>query len=96
MRELTTFLREREGRPVNIVHQGYATACTVASKGIPSWIVYSSWLQGAHSRVEKTSVMWVLCAMPEGNTGGHGCPKEGHLTQTDGEDFLMPALRLGG
>lgn len=51
--ELTTFLREREGRPVNTVHQGYATACAVAGSGIPSWVVYSSWLPGAHSRVEK-------------------------------------------
>lgn len=84
MRELSTFLREREGRPVTVVHQGYATACAVAGKGIPSWIVYSSWLQGAHSQVEKRNVMWVLCAMPEGNTGGHGCPKEGHLPRLMG------------
>lgn len=90
MRELTTFLREREGRPVNTVHQGYATACAVAGSGIPSSVVYSSWLQGAHSRVEKTNMGPVCYA--RGEHRRPWVPKGG----TDGEGFPMGFLRLGG
>ena len=79
---------------MNIVHQGYATACAVASSGIPSWVVYSSWLQGAHSRVEKTNVGPVCYA--RGEHRRPWVPKGGTSTQTDGEGFPMGFLRLEG
>ena len=91
MWELITLLRER-GPSSEYCAPGMCHSLCYCRQGVPRLIVYASWLQGAHSWVEKTNVTWCLVCYARGEHGRPRVPKGGTSTQTE----VMPDLRLGG